>query len=91
MRRRHGLSQLRNPSSDRPLDSVADLQLDNSWRAELADLISSPMEYNLPWAGNLPATCVLALDETPLCYLPRSKTYVWNGQQGNQKAKEKHR
>ena len=75
-RKANGLTKLRLPSSDRPVDTAADIELDNQWRSTLREVLAEPQKFNLvvPGGGSLPEACVLGIDETPGCYLPRS---VW--------------
>ena len=75
-RRRHSLTRLRTPNSDRPTDTPTDVALDNEWRRQPREILETPSEYGVPLEGKWPPQDVLCADETPLCYLPRSKTYL---------------
>ena len=70
------MTNLRNGSSDRLDDLPDDIAMDNAWKQKVLDVIDHPALNGIPFGGTLPASCVLAMDETPLPYLPRSRTML---------------
>jgi hypothetical protein len=62
--------------SDRPDDTPQNIVNDNKWKAKLLDIMNNPLVNGIPWNKRLDDNCVLALDETPLPYLPKCKTMV---------------
>ena len=74
-RQRHRFTKLRQGSTDRPNSTVADLQADNAWRAQLLDVCQHPAEYGLTGCDTIPKEFLLGLDETPLPYGVRLRTY----------------
>jgi hypothetical protein len=74
-RARNSFGNLRASTTDRPSSSLQDLQADDDWRDELEDICNHPGDYGLAWDGTIPPQCVLGLDETPLPYGVKLKTY----------------
>ena len=78
---RHSLSKLRVASTDRPTNTPAEVDADNAWRCEVQDIIQHPADYGVGVdTQSLPAHCIYGLDETPLLYAPKVKTYASVGE-----------
>lgn len=71
---RHHFSNLHVGSSTRPDSTCDQIFDDNKWRLYLTDLIVHPWLKGVAYdQGALHSAIVLAMDETPLPYLPRSR------------------
>ena len=46
------------------------------WRTSLLDVIAHPSLYGISVRGAWPKEFILCMDETPLCYLPKRRTYA---------------
>lgn len=75
-KKRHHLTNLRQCTSDRPDDTAEDVRQDNAWKCKIMDIIEHPSCNSIPWMTALPDALVLAVDETPLPYLPKSRSMV---------------
>jgi hypothetical protein len=67
------LKKLRRASTDRPPLGMADVLHLRQWRTELLSVIKEPSAWGLPSATEIHPSLILAADETPLVYIPRSK------------------
>ena len=72
-RRRHGLTRLRQCSSDKPDDTAQDIANDNEWRVRYNDFVTNPAMYGVTGAGPIPSELQLGLDESPLPYFPKQR------------------
>lgn len=77
-RRRHGLKRLRKASTDRPPLGLTEVAQVRAWREELQSVMKEPNLWGVPSAVPIHPSLVLAADETPLVYIPRSKG-TYNG------------
>ena len=74
-RSRHRFCKMRQSSTDRPNSTVEDVKSDNLWRQELLDVCCHPADYGIDGCDEIPKDLLLGMDETPLHYGFRLKTY----------------
>ena len=71
-KKRHGLSNLRGSSSDKPPSSYQDIIGDNDWRQAYLSFVENPAVLGVD-SPAIPASLQFAADETPLQYVPRTR------------------
>lgn len=63
---RYHLTNMRCATTEKPSDTAQEVQDDNAWKKALIDTVDRLQ---------IPPQCLLAADETSVCYLPKQKTY----------------
>ena len=72
LKKRHGLSNLRACTTDRPPSTAADRQEENDWREDLQKVLKNPRQFGCN-CDEFTKDTTLAMDETPLQYCPKGR------------------